>query len=405
MIQFEEIVRTRPNELHPELVNINALTAFLEMMSSSRTQMRASQLTQTLPIRNATDRTCFTGAEAIFAEYSFGTKMPHDGHVLKIIQRHPPGYNSKRGDLPAETFIFYEHDKEVNGQFVKEVSFISFKSHFEAHQQFGFKQKLHEGAISDYIPKGTIITSSPSISDQGNWRYGVETNVAPMSIAHVTEDGIVASQEWCDETVSECVETYIVSCGKRQFPLNLRGNFDVYKPMLDIGEVVPEDGILIATRPYNEAFAPVLMSRKACTEVDYRYDKLIRVEPGARIVDIRIAHDTRFDGNVRGKNPNTPEGMTEQFKHYHEMELAFYQDIVNFYKSLNRNTHLSRSFHRLVVEALGRVRGPEEDRFVRSYRNANIDEWRIEITIAYESTPGVASKLTGSSGNYFTRFV
>lgn len=399
MITIEEIVETRPNELHPEFTNTNVVALFLELMSSSRVQMRASQATQTLPTRNCTDRICFTGGEAIFADYSFGTKMPHDGHVLKVITRHPVPSHMADGELAAETFIFYEYDKETPEGLIKEVSYISYKSHFEAHQQFGFKQKLRMKEIEDYIPKGTIITSSPTISDDGNWRYGVETNVAMMSVAHVVEDGIVASKEWCDETVSECVETYVVSVGKKQFPLNLRGDLNTYKPFLDVGEIVPEDGILFASRKYSDDFAPITMSRKSCMTIDHRYDRLIRVEPGARIVDIRVHHDTRFDGNVRGKNPNTPVGMTEQLQYYYDKEVEFYTDVLSFYRNLNRSTSISRKMHMLVVQAMGLVRGGDEDRFVRTYRNANIDEWRIEITIAYETRPGVASKLSGTSGN------
>lgn len=403
-MEIIEFVKTRQNELHPTLMHTNSLALLPEQASPARLQMFGSQLSQALPVHGCTERTCFTGAEFEFAKSTFSVRIPHDARILKVLHRYPTGYSGIKEN--PEVFVIYEYDEETNdGKKVNLINYVSYRTHFEAHQQFGFKYNVLMNSLPEYIEADTIIAQSPTVSENGFWRYGIETNIANMSVPGIIEDGVIASESWCKRAAATCVETYVVNWGKNYFPLNVYGDEKQYKICPDIGDYVNEAGILMALREYDDKASIVTLSEAATRKIDHKYDRLTRVHGGAKVIDVRVQHDTRFDGNVRGKSPNTPEGMSEQPKKYYENELNLYRELIKFYEDSARNArgrgglNTTPKFNCLIDEAYRAVGLPDQHNMVRSYRNSNIDEWRIEITIEYTYIPGVSSKLSGTHGN------
>ncbi|MDR8345632.1 hypothetical protein FPK41_22075, partial [Acinetobacter baumannii] len=63
---------------------------------------------------------------------------------------------------------------------------------------------------------------------------------------------------------------------------------------------------------------------------------------------------------------------------------------------------MSHEFHRLVVEALGYVNRPtgsQGTQVNKTYRRQPLDDWRVEITIEFETQPTDGAKLSGFHGN------
>jgi hypothetical protein len=149
--------------------------------------------------------------------------------------------------------------------------------------------------------------------------------------------------------------------------------------------------------------APVMMSKSALRRPDFKYDHCVYVEAGARVVDVRVYHDTRLRGAIRGKSLNTPVGMSAQVEKYMTAEKVFYSSILNEYKRLYGSRkdalRISPKFHRLLVECQAATASGQKQRMVKTYRGVPIDEWRVEITVEYPIVPNIGYKLTGCHGD------
>lgn len=400
----------RVNDLHPKNLSSTAMHPMPGGISSPRLQMFNGQLPQVVIPDGRTLPTWFTGSEMKFAEYNFPIRFNNDSHVLKIIPkfRKTLSVNSIK-ENPA-TLIIYEHEiKTATGRIINELDCMWVSDYCEHHPHFGFKYNhvLKPEPYGRY-EAGTVLSQSPSIHESGQYMYGIETGCATLTIPAVIEDGVAISEDFSNWGATTCIETYASSWGKTRFPLFIhetQPGDDEYKIWPDVGDVIGPEGILMAFREYNELLAPVQMSAKAVREVDFKYDDLIRVTPGARVIDVKVYHDTRVNGSVRGRNPVTPIGMSDQPHRYLSAHVAFYRQILEYYNELKRgkgkdgNLNISPRLHRMLVEAQGYCTSGEKDRIVRTYRGVPIDEFRVEITIAYKVKLGIGGKIAGRHGN------
>jgi hypothetical protein len=386
----------RPNELRPELLHTAGLNPFQREDSSARVNMfSSSHISQALVVEGATPRRTLTGVERKFGRTTFKIKMPCNGTILKIFRKYPEsvGFNSFQSN--PETILIYEDAA------TQEIGMIRLPKHHSLHQHFGFKyrytqttQRIYQGAT---IRAGTVLADSPSVTPDGDYCYGVNANVALMSIPNVIEDGVVVSESFAKKLRSKGYETTVESWGKDWYPLNLYGDDQHYKPFPDIGDVVREDGLLLVLRKYDDLLAPVEMTRKALREPDYIYDKKVYVTPGARVVDISVKHDSRLNP------PPTPTGMEEQTERYYHAHQKMYKEVIDFYYGLKRERpqgfRLTREFHNFIVEAMIDTGDTSKDRSMRMYRRIPLDDWRVEITLEYDIQPTVTYKLTATHGN------
>tara|TARA_B100000700_G_scaffold154615_2_gene171612 strand:- start:12127 stop:14040 length:1914 start_codon:yes stop_codon:yes gene_type:complete len=345
--------------------------------------------------------------EPKFADYNFNIKFDKNSHVIKVIDRYPKTIGADSIEDNPETLVIFEHEITLpGGERVKEVDVKSITSHHELHQNFGFRYQDPgevDLSVDEYIPEGSVVAQSPSVSKEGSYQFGIETEVAMMSVPQIIEDGVVASKSFCKKATTLAIETLSVSFGKKRFPLNIYGNDDIYKIFPDIGDVVNEDGILMALRQYDDEMAPIMMSKKALQRIDHKYDERIHVEAGARVVDVKVYQDTRLTGVLRGKSMNTPNGTATQAEKYLNADKRYYQNIINTYQSLwggrKDSLRISPAFQRLLVEAHAATAKGEKERMIRTYGGVPIDEWRVDITIEYPIEPTVGFKVTGTHGD------
>ena len=415
----------RPVERYPQLESSLSLHPLPEQVSSNRSVMFLSQLSQSLPTSDASKPTILTGQEFEFAKAEFDIRIPKDPRLqdespdnVKILKTIPrfPSYRMGRAffrDNP-QSIVIFEYDELVDantGEHRKVVDYIDAKSYHHLHQEFGF---LFDYKFDDikaleghHLQQGEKIAGSPSVDDDGCWRYGTEVNVAMMSIPQITEDGVVASRSFCERNQVLGVKRYIVSYGKKDFPLNLYGDEGNYKVHPDVGEQVRADGLLMATRPYNDDLFAVYTSPETISEVNYKQDTCYFAQPGARVIDIRVHHDSRLRTAQKEAKLTTPGYIRSQDEIYWRTETQFYQSIVDYYRELCRSNggkppYLSARLRSLVAEAkanCSEIHDPAERYNIqRKYRNKEIDEWQVEITIAYPIYPAEAFKVTDISG-------
>jgi len=385
-----------PNQLSREFLGVVGLNPWISHDSSSRVQMFSSHIGQALVVKGSTVRRCQTGMEREFGKYTFATKIPVDAHIIKIVERYKRTYVHDSIAFNPQTLVIYE---EVE---TKRIGCISLQNHCSYHQYFGFEYKntpeLSKLRVGQYVQGGTVLQDSPSIDADKNYKYGVECNFAFMTHPAVSEDGVMISRDVLDKFAFKTYETRVVEFGNKRFPLNLYGDKDHYKPFPDIGDRIREDGLLMATRTYNDTLSVVEQSVQDLTEVDFVHDKLFYAGgPGGRVVDIRVQHER--------DNPQigTPIGMESQAMKYDDARRQFYQEILDEHNRLRhergQNLHLTPEFQRMVVEAISVV-GETRDkkRVMKLYRQAPLDDWRIEFVVEYEITPTIGFKLTETHG-------
>lgn len=384
------------NELSPELLGVAATNPFLMHNSSSRMQMYCTHIGQALVIKEPTVKRTLSGIEREYGRYTHAIRMPCNAIIIKCIQKYPPtlGRDSV-SENPVTTIIFENADSPH-----REIGMLDLTQFHCTHQYFGFKYKYKDSVISRLVPgahiaKGTVIADSPSITDDGDYRYGIEAQMALMSVPGAIEDGIIASESFLKRMSTMAFGSRLESWGKNRFPLNLYGDDKVYKPFPDIGDYIRPDGLLFATRQYDELLSPVTMSPKALRQVDH-FDRTTYGIPNARVVDI-IIHRGRTNKN------NLPMGMDVQCRFYQTKTLAYHEAIVNEYSSLRRkqreHLRITPEFHRQVVESIAMVNDDPRHRVIHMHNRNPIDEWMVEVVFEYELTPTIGYKLTGSSGD------
>lgn len=388
------------NEMDRRLMGVNGLNFADVADSSPRKQMFSSHIGQCLVVKGGTERFIQTGMERQYAKTTFSVKMPEDGIILKVIPRYQEtiGQDSIRN---PETILIYESADPTS----REIGMIRLPGHFSDQTYFGFEyqhRKITNSIRTGMaIPKGTILLDSPSVTENGDYKYGVQCRVAYMSHPAVSEDGILVSRDVLKKFAIKTYRTYEVEWGSRFFPLNLYGDENNYQPYPNIGEYIRADGLLMALRREDRTLAMVEQSSLATREVDHFHDRRVYANgAGGKVVDIKIYHDDYT-------NSNTPEEMERQPMRYHRASQQFYREVLNTLNEIEKrrggphNMNVSKPLDELAVQAYAlldnRANG-SQDRRVLLHRKNPLDDWRVEFTVEYEIIPTEGFKITDCHG-------
>ena len=397
------------NQLHPQLLSMSALNSLYAHISSPRGAMFTGNLGQFLVVNGATRKRLLAGCEREFGRATFKLGFDRDVEIIRVIPRYPktPGADAIRYN--PQTIVIYE-DWET-----KEVGMLDLVKYHSTHQHFGFRYVTDEEAYSKLVPgaaisAGTVVAHSPLVTPEGDYMYGLETNVLFSSDPAVIEDGIKVSDKYLERIIPTGYETRVISFGKNRFPINLHGNVNHYKPFPDIGDRIHSDGLLSALREHDDILNVVNMTPSALLSPDYIYDEKQYAEPDALVVDIRVERNDSI------QIPPVPVGMEDQLMKYWNADTIFYKKILDEYWALRHkrgpNLRLHPDFQRMVVEAINRVGADyhpkmgkwsdmerlEATKVDKLYRNVPLDAWRVEITYEHRSIPNVGFKLTDIHG-------
>lgn len=389
-------------ELLPAVMGVSALNAYVRHISSARIAMFCSHIGQALVVEGATINRTLTGAEVEYAKDDHSIVFPCNATVIKVIHRFPKTFaHEPVTDNPLSAVIF-EHATEDT----REVDILLLEKYHCLHQHFGFNYVYTEEASrlkpNESFKKGTILAHSPCVKANGQdiygYAYGIEAQVAMMSVPSIIEDGIVVSEDFRHKIKTKGYGSRTVSWGAGSIPLNVNGdpnNPDDYQPFPHIGQRVNENGILFATRNYEEMLSVASMSDKALRKVDF-FDKAIYAPPGARVIDVIV-----YKGN---KNKTfLSEKMAKQMRYYYDKTYQFYKQIVDEYYRLRKlygnGLKLSPRFSNFIVKAEVFLRMDQNTHITPRYKKRQVEEWLIEIVFEYDIIPNIGFKLTGQSGD------
>lgn len=382
------------NELHQSLLGVAGLNPFLMHNSSSRLAMFATHVSQALVLEGAT--VCRTSSlmEREYAKYTHSIKMPCNANVLKVIEKYPKTLaDGSIKENPLYTIIYENLDHPL-----REIGIINLTRYHCVHQYFGFNYKynpiVNELRTGLHIPAGTVLAYSPAITDDGDHRYGVGVQLALMPLPGVIEDGIIVYEHALPKFKTKGYGKRIYSFGKNRYPLNLYGTEQNYKPFPDIGDRIRADGLLLASREYDEFLAVVGMTPKALLEPT-QFDRTEYAIPNARVTDIVI----RKGSNLR---TNLPTGMNEQVLKYYRRIHQYHENIQTEYRKhkarLKDKLAVTPEFQRLLVEGAVITNPEPKNRIINVLNTQPIDEWQVEIHFEYDITPAIGFKMTDRSG-------
>ena len=384
-----------PNEMSSKWWGPCGLQPFPGHVSSSRLQMFASHLGQMLVLNGSTERSIQTGMEREYGKYTFKVEMPCNGLILDIIERYPTTMGIDTIQHNPLTVVIYENVD------TKEVGIINLVDYCSNHQYFGFRFAKKKGLnllrIGGTVPKGTIFLDSPSITDEGGYKYGVQANVAYMTHPAASEDGILVSDSFLPKLGFNKYENRVVEWGKKKFALNLYGDATNYKPFPDIGDVIRADGVLMALRSYDQPeLAIVEQGITSTQEIDYNFDTTIYADgAGGRVIDIRVHHDLA-DTNYAESH------MDSQAQKYDGARRQFHNKILSAWKKLKymrgESLQITPEFHQMVVQAEAVISEGGKQRVFKLYRKAPLDTYRVEFVIEYPVKPDIGFKLTDTTG-------
>lgn len=380
------------NELNIELLGIQALNPFVRGDAPARQGMSSSHLTQSLVIEGATVRRQQTGAEREYAKYTHKIFFPCDAVIVKVLRRYPESVHMQGAQSPTISIIYTNSE-------TGELSMLEVPTYHSLHQYFGFKyvftDVLNRLAPGDTVPKGTLIAHSPNLRPGGSYAYGIEAQVAFMSIAAVIEDGVVITDEFARKCRTTAFTKRIIKCGRKSFPLNMNGTLDNYLPLPDIGSRVRPDGLLFATRTMNELLSPFDLLPVNTLTVGH-YDQRVYGIPGAKVIDIKVLRQSTDRSYL-------PTGMADQFERYYQRTLEYNNELLRAQKEVQRRSGSRRiqpkMFNALTrAEAMVRNQPNSRSRTELTYNGATIDEWEIEVTLEYVLTPTIGYKFTDGHG-------
>lgn len=396
-LQRSAMPHTSVNELRRELLGPSGLNPFISHDSSSRGQMFSSHLGQMLVIEGATPRTVFTGMEREYGKYTFCVEMPADGVIVAVIPRYAATLGATSVTHNPETLIIYENDETKVLDCFSIVDFVS------NDQYFGFRYKptkhLSMLRVGAYIEKGTKFLVSPSITEDGDYKYGVQANMLLATLPGVSEDGIIVSKSFCEKIAFKTYCTRTIQWGSDKVALNLYGTIDSPKIFPNIGDKVREDSILMALRSHKPAdLAPINMLPNALMEPRVNIDELIYADgPGGIVVDVKIDHASYDRAAISPYNLNT------QPVHYDNARRVYYQSIIDVYENIERKRHgpprTTPQLHSLIVKALSVIKDDQTPKIIYQHRKTPLDVFRVEITIEYRTVPDIGFKLTGCHGD------
>lgn len=380
-------------DMDMRLFGLGAVNEYARHNSTPRQAMMVKQIGQMLVLDNPDVRRLSSGIDRELGRYTFNVDFPNNSVVLKVIPKYPNSLKMQGIKSNPMTVVVFENADSSN--LVVDIKEIA--SYHCIHQYFGFDYKP-SNRYNEYIrenaniPAGTVVADTPSIDEQGNYKFGVNANVAFTSRPGGIEDSVSISEEFIEKLQTTLYDSRTIEFGTDKIPLNTYGDENNFKIFPEVGDVIRPDGIIAALRDYDNDLAPCYLTVDSMKNPTI-FDDLIYAIPGAEIIDVTI---------YKSKQSRTTmfTGMEDQLDKYLDAQNRYYKSIVDEYKRLMKESRgqvkISNEFHRLVKEAYAMTE--EKIKVTYTDKNTTLDKWSVKITYKYKMKADIGFKITDLSG-------
>ena len=410
--EVEEMFAKRPyaavgeTELLPELMGVLNLMPFIKHCSYMRAQMASTHITQAPTIQRSELPAVLSGMEYEYGKTTTSIMSPNKRcRVLRVIHRFNSsggGENASISENPESLIIYQELDEARLGV-------IELPRYYSHHTLFTHEYVPETAILQRIFSKGqdvilepnTMLYRSPNLDKNGYYSpSGRNLNVAFLSLAGIADDGIIFRKGALEDFAYTKIIKVGFEFGYDKFPANTYGNTDVYKPFPDIGDSIREDGLVCALVKYDPDTAFFQQNIHGLMQPDLNGDAELRfAQPGGKVIGINIISD------MHGTHRGLPEGMERNFSKYLNSERRAMRELYAVYqaaKQQNRNIELTPKLRVLLRTAIAKLRAAGENVGFPSknkaecfrYKDELLDQYRVEITIAYKTIPFLAHKFS-----------
>lgn len=236
--KLENIANEYSGEDIDKLLGGGLLTT-VSKMSGPRGIMNITHSMQRVMINNAEPPGCFTGYEKGFGNFSDGFKRADDDYrIVAMIPRHTK--------FPSMKFLMVIQHVLSGAYDVVEV--CHYEKLSETHGYMRPKSPMLDKYPGNIIRKGEYFYKPSSLDDNGNYMYGVNAKVAYISRLDTTEDAICVSKSFAERTTFYTIEEIELNVNLNEIMLNIYGDEENYRFMPEIGDEIPDTGIIFRKR-------------------------------------------------------------------------------------------------------------------------------------------------------------
>ena len=412
----------RVDQLTAAHMGISSISPFAHCISSSRLLMGSTQLAskQTLVSPDRKHTSCGFGDQ--LGKYTYNVVVPCDLQITHISRR-------SSGSKTPETRVFYVSEETGELGVIELPNFIAQKTVFGTKYQKTEAYKTM--AVGKYLSKGTVLLDSIATIN-GGYDFGVNLNLALISMEETVEDGVVLNEECLEKLAYYTYDDYTIEIKPHMVLLNLYGDENTYLSLPEIGDKVGEDGILAAVRSLDiskerantdseftaENLAELtlpLLTHKHLRTIRHHTDIVpqIGAHEGAIIEDIQV---------MRGYNPNKKKGKIHvEYAGWHDQldslavaqnqfRMEAYDELKRFRRRKNIPNNVSKetvTMHNVCFDAICRNVNYNEDGSVPNQKarspnsfltvvkkRKNIESYVVIITVRKLCVPSLADKVT-----------
>lgn len=379
-----------------EVVGLEAwMCPFPEKNAGQRTMMLASHIWQAQEVIGANFPRISTGGEQQFMEYVANTSK-REGDVILFDSIPKFIVNAHGFKTNPCTYVFFTRGNQAD--YVTVEDYVKLYNGFgveNVHTNDFFLLNLGRGTP---LPEEAVLTKPNNLTDRtmvdGDNLYcqGVNAQVAYMTIPQVAEDSMIVSESFANKCQHKAIQTFKITIPRDRIPLNLYGDVDTPKCFPDIGEIVREDGILLAMREATSSGFAALMAAPL-NKVLINDDIICCAQAGATVIDVDVQFDARYFRELE----SDPKLLTQPIQ-YQQQHHRFYQRVIKVYEDLVKGGYsLSPKLNDLITRAL--VLGKHKDRIPIIEGRDPVDGCIVEITCMYSRDIGAGFKSTGRYGD------
>ena len=314
-----------------ELVGMPAfLSPMLHKISTQRAAMFSAHAPQAMVINGGETPRIATGLETKVGKYQLNpSTREQDIQIKEIIPKFKS--NSGRGlaiNNPVITVVYIGND---DGK----IGYVDIPSYTELGSGFGYiNKKLNRHLLikDNFIEKDINFISAPN-HDGDLYNLGVNANVCYLPDWGVADDAFVISDRLQKKLNHTVINTISLNLHIDDIPLNLYGDEDDYKIFPDLGEVVRDDGCVIALRTHNASSLLTDITAESLRTLEPLHDEMHVAPPGAEIIDVQIfTNQKKFPVLLKNE-------LYTQIMQYQQQHNVYYETIVNLY-----NTYLKLGY-------------------------------------------------------------
>jgi len=369
--------------------------SFIRNISSSRGIMSQGMYGQAVSLLHPLPNMIQSGTEIEMGKYVLTKQTETLVEVQSVVKRH-----INMGSKVMERLVIF---KEIDTGILDCLDLPNFN---KLHQYFGFKYNINDEvdfmSKGTILPKDTILAKPPTLEDDGSYSMGRDVNVALMPLGPNDEDGFIIGDETVKDFNFTLYETRVIEVNEDEFMIDI-GNTDSYKPFMEVGETVREDGVIFGKRIFDAEYGPLLCSDKGLKKFNPIFDEMVYGRAGYKgiVKDIHVYKN-------RNRKRALSTGTTDLLDKYAESLVNFNKQIISSYEQINRehfktfgkNIEVSERFNTLIVKAYGMVEADRPNSKIKKmYKLSKLGLYRIEVEIEYQMIPGMHYKFTDLSAN------